>query len=183
MSERRIGIGRDIHRLVPGRPLVLGGVAIEAEKGFDTPSDGDVLCHALIDALAGALGHGDLGQFFPADENPEAEGARSLDYVQAMGEHVRGTGFAVEHLDAYIVLGTTRLSPHLDAMRANVAEALGVDVARVSVKARTDDGLGPEGAGDAASATAVVLLRDAALVEPSGSSSSYVKEPSAGWRT
>ena len=155
----RVGIGHDVHRLEAGRELVLGGVEIPAGKGFATPSDGDVLCHALIDALAGALVEGDLGAFFPADEDPEAEGARSLDYLARMGDHVRSRALEVEHVDSFIVLGTTRLSPHLDAMRANVAGALGLDVARVSVKARTNDGLGPEGAGDAASATCVVLLR------------------------
>jgi 2-C-methyl-D-erythritol 2,4-cyclodiphosphate synthase len=158
MGGHRVGIGHDVHRLVAGRRLTLGGVEIAAVKGFDTPSDGDVLCHALIDALAGALVEGDLGAFFPADEDPEAQGARSLDYLVRMGEHVRSRGLAVEHVDAYVVLGTTRLSPHLDAMRANVAAALGAPVERVSVKARTNDGLGPEGAGDAASATCVVLL-------------------------
>jgi 2-C-methyl-D-erythritol 2,4-cyclodiphosphate synthase len=155
----RIGLGRDIHRLEPGRPLVLGGVEIPAERGFATPSDGDVLCHALIDALAGALVEGDLGDFFPADEDPAAQGARSLDHLARMGEHVAHRGHAVEHVDAYIVLGTTRLAPHLDAMAANVAGALGAARDHVSVKARTDDGLGPEGEGRAASATAVVLLR------------------------
>jgi 2-C-methyl-D-erythritol 2,4-cyclodiphosphate synthase len=140
---------------------VLGGVGIEADAGFDTPSDGDVLCHALIDALAGALVEGDLGRFFPADDDPAADGARSIEYLEAMGRHVRSRGFAVEHLDAYITLGTTRLAPHLDAMRANVAGALSLPVERVSVKARTNDGLGPDGEGRAASATAVVLLREA----------------------
>ena len=161
MSAARAGIGHDVHRLVAGRALTLGGVEIPAEKGFDTPSDGDVLCHALIDALAGALVEGDLGAFFPADEDPQARGVRSLDYLARMGAHVAARSFAVEHVDAFVVLGTTRLSPHLDAMRANVAAALGMDVARVSVKARTNDGLGPEGAGDAASATCVVLVMPA----------------------
>ena len=135
---------------------------IEAERGFDTPSDGDVLCHALIDALAGALVEGDLGRFFPADDDPDAQGANSLEYLRGMGEHLAGRGLAVEHVDAYITLGTTRLSPHLDAMRANVADALAVDLDRVSVKARTNDGLGPEGEGLAASATTVVLVGPAA---------------------
>jgi 2-C-methyl-D-erythritol 2,4-cyclodiphosphate synthase len=155
---RRVGLGHDIHRLVAGRRLVLGGVEVDAEKGFDTPSDGDVLCHALIDALAGALADGDLGRFFPADDEPAAQGARSLEFLGAMGRHVAGSGFVIEHLDAFVTLGTTRLAPHLDAMRANLAEALVMPVEAVSVKARTNDGLGPEGEGRAASATAVVLL-------------------------
>jgi 2-C-methyl-D-erythritol 2,4-cyclodiphosphate synthase len=154
----RVGIGHDIHRLAPGRRLVLGGVEIAAERGFDTPSDGDVLCHALIDALAGALVEGDLGRFFPADEDPAARGARSLDYLGQMGEHVAGRGLVVAHVDSYITLGTTKLAPHLDAMRVNVASALGAPADRVSVKARTNDGVGPEGEGRAASAHVVVLL-------------------------
>jgi 2-C-methyl-D-erythritol 2,4-cyclodiphosphate synthase len=157
-TGRRVGIGHDIHRLVADRRLVLGGVDIAAEKGFDTPSDGDVLCHALIDALAGALVDGDLGRFFPADDDPAAQGARSIEFVRAMGAHVATCGFAVEHVDAYITLGTTRLGPHLDGMRANLADAMSVSVERVSVKARTNDGLGPDGEGRAASATTVVLL-------------------------
>ena len=158
MTGSRVGIGHDIHRLVARRPLVLGGVKIEAEKGFDTPSDGDVLCHALIDALAGALVEGDLGRFFPADDEPAAQGARSLDFLQAMGTHVASRSLVVAHVDAYVTLGTTRLSPHLDAMRANLAGALAMSLDRVSVKARTNDGLGPDGEGSAASATVVVLL-------------------------
>lgn len=165
-GARRIGIGHDIHRLAAGRRLVLGGVDIEAEKGFDTPSDGDVLCHALMDALAGALAEGDLGSFFPADDHPEAQGARSLEYLRGMGEHMVRRALAVEHVDAYITLGTTRLGPHLHDMRANVADALSVALERVSVKARTNDGLGPEGEGRAASATTAVLLGERASVHP-----------------
>ena len=161
VAGRRIGIGHDIHRLEPGHRLVLGGVEIEAERGFVTPSDGDVLCHALIDALAGALGHGDMGAFFPADDAPAAQGARSLDFVASMGEHVGRSGYAVESVDSYITLGTTRLGPHLDAMRGNLAEALGIDRGAVSVKARTNDGIGPEGEGRAASAHVGLLLREA----------------------
>jgi 2-C-methyl-D-erythritol 2,4-cyclodiphosphate synthase len=154
----RIGIGHDIHRLVAGRPLVLGGVDVPSELGFDTPSDGDVLCHALIDALAGALADGDLGDHFPADDDPAAQGARSLDYVPPAAEKLRAAGLGLEHLDAYVILGPTRLRDHLGAMRRNLADALGVDVERVSVKARSNDGFGPEGEGRAASATVAVVL-------------------------
>lgn len=157
----RVGIGYDVHRLVAGSPLVLGGVDLDADVKFDTPSDGDVLSHALIDALAGALADGDLGDFFPADDDPEARGARSIDYVRRTAAHVRSRGLAVAHLDAYIVLGTVRLRPYLADMRATIADALSVPVDRISVKARTNDGLGPAGEGRAASATVVVLLGDA----------------------
>lgn len=153
----RIGIGHDLHRLFDGAPLVLGGVEIPAERGFATHSDGDVLCHALIDALAGALSDGDLGSHFPEDD-PEAEDARSLDFVAEFGGHVHEAGFEVVHIDSFVVLGTTRLRPHIPAMRANVAHALSLNPANVSVKARSNDGIGPEGEGHAASAWAAVLL-------------------------
>jgi 2-C-methyl-D-erythritol 2,4-cyclodiphosphate synthase len=153
----RIGIGHDLHRLVEGQRLVLGGVDIPAEKGFDTHSDGDVLCHALIDALAGALADGDLGTHFPEDD-PETEDTRSLDFVAEFGAYVRNAGFDITHIDSFVVLGTTRLRPHVEAMRTNLAAALDIDLARVSVKARSNDGVGPEGEGLAASAWAAVLL-------------------------
>lgn len=157
MSDLRTGIGWDIHRLVPGRRLVLGGVEVPAPAGFDTHSDGDVLSHAVVDALAGASADGDLGTHFPEDD-PDADEARSLDFVVAFAARVRERGWVVSSLDSFVVLGTVRLRPHLEAMRVNLADALGVDVGRVSVKARSADGLGPEGTGTAASASVTVLL-------------------------
>ena len=157
MVEFRTGLGHDIHRLVPGKDLVLGGVAIPAEVGFDTHSDGDVLSHALIDALAGAIADGDLGTHFPEDD-PEAEDARSLDFVREFARHVRGAGFSVRNIDAFVVLGPIRLRPHLAQMRTNLADALGLDESAVSVKARSNDGLGPEGEGTACSAWVNVLV-------------------------
>jgi 2-C-methyl-D-erythritol 2,4-cyclodiphosphate synthase len=161
MTRGRVGIGHDIHQLVGGGVLTLGGVRIDADAGFATPSDGDVLAHALIDAIAGALGHGDMGRYFPADSDPAAQGARSVDWLPAMARHVAEEGLAIEHVDSLVTLGTVRLGPHLDAMREVVAAALSVDRGAVSVKARSNDGLGPEGRGEAASATVVVLLRPA----------------------
>lgn len=158
-DESRVGFGHDIHRLVPGGKLVLGGVAIDnAEAGFDTHSDGDVLCHALVDALAGALADGDLGTHFP-ENDPDAEDARSLGFVEQFAGTVRTAGMAVANIDSFVVLGTTRLRPHIEQMRANIATALGVQLDRVSVKSRSNDGIGPEGEGTAASASVVVLLR------------------------
>jgi 2-C-methyl-D-erythritol 2,4-cyclodiphosphate synthase len=157
VSDLRTGIGWDIHRLVPGRRLVLGGVEVPAPAGFDTHSDGDVLSHAVVDALAGASADGDLGTHFPEDD-PDADEARSLDFVVAFAARVRARGWAVSSLDSFVVLGTVRLRPHLDAMRTNLAGALGVDLDRVSVKARSADGLGPEGRGEAASASVSLLL-------------------------
>lgn len=161
-GEARIGIGHDIHRLVAGQQLVLGGVHIEAERGFDTHSDGDVLCHALIDAIAGALADGDLGIHFPEDD-PETQDARSLDFVREFASYMRRAGYEVVNVDSFVVLGTTRLRPHLQDMRRNLAEALGVALELISVKARSNDGIGPEGEGTAASAWAAVLLRPTRL--------------------
>ena len=155
-AAQSVGIGHDVHRLVEGRPLVLGGVHVEAEAGFASDdSDGDVLCHAVIDALAGALADGDLGAHFP---RPGDAGVPSIIWLRDFAGRVEAAGREVMHLDAFITLGTTRLSPWLDAMRASLAVALRVDASRVSVKARTNDGLGPEGEGRAASATAIVLV-------------------------
>jgi 2-C-methyl-D-erythritol 2,4-cyclodiphosphate synthase len=153
----RTGLGHDVHRLVAHKPLVLGGVEIPADVGFDTHSDGDVLCHALVDALAGAIANGDLGTHFPEDD-PDAADARSLDFVEAFAGEVERAGYAIGNVDCFVVLGTVRLRPHIDAMRQNLAEALGVDLDRVSVKARSNDGLGPEGEGIACAAWASVLV-------------------------
>lgn len=157
-TSPRVGIGHDIHRLEPEGRLVLGGVEIESEVGFATHSDGDVLSHALVDAMAGALADGDLGTHFP-ENDPGAEDARSLGFVEEFNERVRAAGMEVSSLDSFVVLGTVRLRPHIEAMRRNVAHALRIPLDRVSVKARSNDGLGPEGEGKAASATAVVILK------------------------
>lgn len=143
---------------MPGRSLVLGGVEIPADVGFDTHSDGDVLCHAVIDALAGAIAEGDLGTHFPEDD-PDAHDARSLDFVGQFVEVVRRAGYAIGNVDCFVVLGTVRLRPHIEAMRRNLAKALGIGLDRVSVKARSNDGLGPEGEGTACSAWVSVLVQ------------------------
>lgn len=156
----RVGLGYDIHRLHLGHRLVLGGVEIPAESGFATHSDGDVLSHAVVDALAGAIADGDLGTHFPEDD-AAADEARSLDFVTHFLETVTARGYRVTSLDSFIVLGTVRLRPHLDAIRDNLAEALSLAPSRVSVKARSNDGIGPEGEGVAVSATAVVLVQQA----------------------
>lgn len=162
MSAFRTGLGHDVHRLFPDRELVLGGVVVSREVGFDTHSDGDVLSHALVDALAGAIADGDLGTHYPEDD-PDAEDARSLEFVREFSGYVRRAGFEIENVDAFVVLGTVRLRPHIEEIRRNVAEALGLELAKVSVKARSNDGLGPEGEGSACSAWVNVL------VYPSGS--------------
>ena len=157
MTRGRSGLGHDVHRLFPDCPLVLGGVTIPSPVGFNTHSDGDVLCHALIDALAGAIADGDLGTHFPEDD-PEAEDARSLDFVREFAAYVRRAGFDIANVDAFVVLGTVKLRPHIDEMRSNIAGALGVDSSVVSIKARSNDGLGPEGEGTACAAWANVLV-------------------------
>lgn len=130
---------------------------MSTEVGFDTHSDGDVLSHAIVDALAGAIADGDLGTHYP-ENDPDAEDARSLEFVREFAGYVRNAGFEIENIDSFIVLGTVRLRPHIDAIQASVAEALGLDTSRVSVKARSNDGLGPEGEGTACSAWVNVLV-------------------------
>lgn len=157
MSAFRTGIGHDVHRLFPGHELVLGGVVVSRDVGFDTHSDGDVLSHALVDALAGAIADGDLGTHYP-ENDPDAEDARSLEFVREFGGYVRRAGYEIGNVDAFVVLGTVRLRPHIEEMRRNVADALGMDLSDVSVKARSNDGLGPEGEGTACSAWVNVLV-------------------------
>jgi 2-C-methyl-D-erythritol 2,4-cyclodiphosphate synthase len=157
VTSFRTGIGHDVHRLFPGCELVLGGVVASTEVGFNTHSDGDVLSHAVIDALAGAIADGDLGTHYPEDD-PDTDDARSLDFVKEFGQYVRRAGYEIENVDAFVVLGTVRLRPHIDAMRRNVAEALAIEESKVSVKARSNDGLGPEGEGTACSAWVSVLV-------------------------
>lgn len=157
MTAYRTGIGHDIHRLVSGGELVLGGVTVSTDVGFDTHSDGDVLSHALVDALAGAIADGDLGTHYP-ENDPDAENARSLDFVEEFARYVRRAGYEIANVDSFVVLGTVRVRPYIDAMRRNVAEALRIDLANVSVKARSNDGLGPEGEGKACGAWVSVLV-------------------------
>jgi 2-C-methyl-D-erythritol 2,4-cyclodiphosphate synthase len=153
----RSGIGHDVHRLVAGYPLVLGGVQVPADAGFNTHSDGDVLCHALVDAMAGAIADGDLGTHYPEDD-PDAGEARSLGFVEEFARYVEKSGYAIASVDCFIVLGTVRLRPYIEDMRHNLATALGIELGRVSVKARSNDGLGPEGEGTACAAWANVLM-------------------------
>jgi 2-C-methyl-D-erythritol 2,4-cyclodiphosphate synthase len=154
--SQRIGLGYDIHRLAAGRRLRLGGVAIEHPAGLVGHSDGDVLLHAVMDAVLGATGLGDLGSHFPSDD-PSYAGADSAGLLRQIGSKVREAGYTVVSLDATIVAEAPRLAPHLAEMRERVARGLGVATEGVSVKAKTNDGVGPIGAGDAIAALAVVL--------------------------
>ena len=156
----RVGIGYDIHRLVPDRPLRLGGVTIPFERGLLGHSDGDVLLHAVCDALLGAAGLGDIGEQFP-DTDPAYQGADSATLLAATMDKVRDAGFAPVNVDANVIAQQPRLAPHKAAMRQRVAEILGLDPARVSIKARTHEGLDSVGRGEAIAAQAIVLLDDA----------------------
>jgi 2-C-methyl-D-erythritol 2,4-cyclodiphosphate synthase len=153
----RSGIGYDIHRLAADRRLVLGGVAIEHPKGLVGHSDGDVLLHALMDALLGAANLGDLGRHFPSDE-PAYAGARSIELLRRVGGLVRERGLTVSSLDATVIAQAPRLAPQVQAMRETIAKALDIVVDRVSVKATTNDGLGVIGAEEAIAALAVANL-------------------------
>lgn len=153
----RIGNGYDLHRLVAGRPLILGGVTIPFEKGLDGHSDADAVCHAVTDAMLGAIGAGDIGRHFP-DTDPEWKGANSIVLLARAAEIVRGAGYAVGNIDVVVIAQRPKLVPHIDAMRANLAKALGVDASQVSVKGKTNEGVDSMGAGDAIAVHAVALV-------------------------
>lgn len=153
----RIGIGYDIHRFQAGRPLVLGGVTIPGETGLGGHSDADVLIHAVIDAMLGAAGLGDIGQHFPADD-PEYAGADSCDLLIRTLYRLTEAGCGVESLDSTVIAERPRLAPHIEAMRGRIAGALNIAPSRVNVKATTNEGLGDIGRGEGIAAMAVVLL-------------------------
>ena len=153
----RIGHGYDVHRLVPGRPLMLGGVEIPYDRGLDGHSDADVLLHAVMDALLGAAAMGDIGQHFP-DNDPAYAGADSWVLLQAVGGLLREAGWRLGNLDATVLAQRPKLAPHIPAMRARIAAALEAEPAQVSVKATTEEGLGFTGAGEGIAAHAVALI-------------------------
>jgi 2-C-methyl-D-erythritol 2,4-cyclodiphosphate synthase len=157
VTGSRAGIGYDVHRLAVDRRLVLGGVAIEHPSGLAGHSDGDVLLHAVMDALLGAANLGDLGRHFPSDD-PAYAGASSLGLLKRVGALVREAGFALASLDATVIAQAPRLAPHIGAMRDAIAGALGMESGRVSVKATTNDGLGVVGSGEAIAALAIALV-------------------------
>lgn len=154
MSELRVGTGFDAHALVEGVPLVLGGVPIEHPHGLAGHSDGDVLAHALTDAVLGAAGLEDIGALFPA-----AAGADSVELLREAWRQVQGHGWELVNADVVLIGEQPRLAPHRDAMRERLAGALGVEPERVAVRATTTDGLGFTGRGEGLAAQAVALLR------------------------
>ncbi len=157
MSQFRIGIGNDIHRLVEGRRLVLGGVEIPHERGLLGHSDGDSLTHAITDALLGAAGLGDIGAHFP-DQDPRWAGADSFVFLRHVCSLVAERGYSIANLDATILAERPKMAPHIPAMKAKLAEAMGIDQSQINLKAKTNEGLGAIGRGEAIAAQAVVLL-------------------------
>ncbi len=155
----RIGHGYDVHRLTEGRKLILGGVEIPYEKGLLGHSDADVLTHAVMDALLGAAGLGDIGGAFP-DSDPLYEGISSLLLLDRVMEKLAERGFSVGNVDATIAAQRPKLAPHIPAMRENLATRLGIPPDRVNVKATTEEGLGFTGSGEGMSAHAVCLLME-----------------------
>ncbi|QVL53703.1 MAG: 2-C-methyl-D-erythritol 2,4-cyclodiphosphate synthase [Cyanobium sp. M30B3] len=157
--QLRIGNGYDIHRLVPGRPLILGGQRLEHPDGLglDGHSDADVLVHAIMDALLGALSLGDIGKYFPPDD-PRWRGADSLVLLEQVVALVAGRGWTVINVDSVVIAERPRLKPHIAAMRAAIAARMGVEPEQVGVKATTNEQLGPEGCEQGISCQAVALL-------------------------
>ena len=156
----RIGHGYDVHRLVEGRKLILGGVDIPFEKGLLGHSDADVLTHAVMDALLGAAALGDIGKHFP-DSDPAYAGADSLLWADRVSSLIHEQGYRIENVDATILAQAPKLAPHIPMMRENLSRALGIPFSAVSVKATTEEGLGFTGEGLGIAAHAVCLIRDA----------------------
>ena len=155
----KIGIGYDVHKLRAGRDLILGGVAIGHPTGLDGHSDADVLTHAVIDALLGASGLGDIGKLFPSD-NPKYRGASSLALLSTAAEAMREAGYRVVNIDTTVVAEEPRLHPHLHQMQDNLARSLKVDVKQVSVKATSPEGLGALGRKEGIAAQAIALIEE-----------------------
>jgi 2-C-methyl-D-erythritol 2,4-cyclodiphosphate synthase len=153
----RTGIGWDSHRLVEGRPLILGGVTIPYDKGLHGHSDADVLTHAIIDALLGAASMDDIGALFP-DTDAAYKDADSLALLRDVVGRIAGAGFAIEHVDATVIMERPKLAPHRADIRAALARALGLTAAQVNVKASTGEGLGFVGRGEGVAALAVATL-------------------------
>ena len=153
----RIGQGYDVHKLVEGRKLILGGVGIPYEKGLLGDSDADVLVHAVMDALLGAAALGDIGQHFP-DTDPRYEGISSIELLKKVGELLEEKGYVVENIDATIIAQKPKMAPHIPTMRENIAEALGIKISQLNIKATTEEGLGFTGQGEGISSQAICSL-------------------------
>lgn len=157
MSQIKVGIGYDVHRLVSGRKLILGGVEIPYEKGLDGHSDADVLVHAIMDAILGALGEGDIGRLFP-DSDPAYLNIDSMKLLGEVISRMKSKGFEVGNLDALLIAQKPKIAPFVSKMRERIAEALECDITDVNVKATTEEHLGFTGREEGMAAEAVVLL-------------------------
>lgn len=153
----RIGMGYDVHRLVTDRKLIIGGVEIPYEKGLLGHSDADVLIHAVMDALLGAAALGDIGKHFP-DTDPSYQGISSIILLQKVGTLLEEHLFLIENIDATIIAQAPKMRPYIDTMRQNIADALGIAITQVSVKATTEEGLGFTGTGEGISSQAICML-------------------------
>ncbi len=153
----RVGMGYDVHRLVAGRDLILGGVKIDYELGLLGHSDADVLVHAIMDALLGAAALGDIGQHFP-DTDSKYEGADSIMLLREVGKMLDENNYIIENIDATIIAQKPKMAPHIPAMRENIAHALGIELNQVNVKATTEEGLGFTGSGEGISSQAVCSI-------------------------
>ncbi len=153
----RVGMGYDVHRLVEGRDLIIGGVKIPYEKGLLGHSDADVLLHAIMDALLGAAALGDIGKHFP-DTDPKYKGADSMALLVEVGKMLKENKYRVENIDATIIAQAPKMRPHIDTMRQNIADGLGINIDQVNVKATTEEGLGFTGTGEGISSQAICLL-------------------------
>lgn len=153
----RIGMGYDVHKLVPDRKLIMGGVEIPYEKGLLGHSDADVLLHAIMDALLGAAALGDIGKHFP-DTDPAYKGISSIKLLEKVGELLEENFFLIENIDATIIAQAPKMRPHIDTMRQNIASALCINVDQVNVKATTEEGLGFTGSGEGISSQAICML-------------------------
>mgnify|MGYP000556778177 FL=1 len=161
----RIGQGYDVHKLVPDRELILGGVTIPYEKGLLGHSDADVLLHAIMDALLGAAALGDIGKHFP-DTDPEYKGISSIALLKEVGKILQENGYMIENIDSTVIAQRPKLLPYRPQMAENIAAALGIEKEQVSVKATTEEGLGFTGTGEGISAQAIALLSSVADYAP-----------------
>lgn len=153
----RVGIGYDVHKLVEGRKLILGGVEIQHETGLLGHSDADVLVHAIMDAMLGALALGDIGKHFP-DTDPKYKGADSIKLLEYVNNLIESKGYKIQNIDSIIVAQSPRMSPHIQDMRKNIAQAINTDIDNVNVKATTEEGLGFTGNRQGISSQAICSL-------------------------
>ena len=156
----RVGLGYDVHKLVENRKLIIGGVDIPFEKGLLGHSDADVLLHAIMDALLGAAALGDIGKHFP-DTDMKYKGINSLELLSHVGQLLEDEMYIIENIDATIIAQRPKMAPHIETMRKNVADTLGIEVGQVNIKATTEEGLGFTGSGEGISAQAICAIEKA----------------------